>query len=385
MDLSIALAGPWAGGILADQGASVIKVETPGIGDLVRWIGVSQGGISAVIQMCNRGKRSIAVNLREEEGRQIVRRLAREADVFLQNFRPGVIERLGLSYETLREENPNLIYASISGFGATGPYRDKSAYDPVVQAYAGLCDTESDLENEEPRLLNQTPADKVTALTAAQAISAALFARERGAGGQHIEIPMLEAVVNFMWADAAGNEILRDADHNQPSSFARGQKLWRYKDGYAVAAPVSDADFQAICEAHGVDGYDDPDVATMMARRVNRDAVQVVLDRVMEAAAGMSVDDAIGRMEAGKAPCGKVLSTAELHADPHVQARGILVDSEHPVAGRLRQPRPPIHFEKTPSAIGDPAPTLGQHTDELLRELGLSDDIARLREAGIVA
>jgi crotonobetainyl-CoA:carnitine CoA-transferase CaiB-like acyl-CoA transferase len=349
VDLSIALTGPLAAGILADQGASVIKIETPGIGDLARWIGVARGGISAVLQMCNRGKRSMAVNLREEEGQQIVRRLAAEADVFLQNFRPGVIERLGLGYEILREDNPDLIYASISGFGDEGPYRDKSAYDPVVQAYGGLCATESDMENEEPRLLNQTPADKVTGLTAAQAISAALFARERGAGGQHLKIPMLEAIVNFVWADAAGNEVLRDAEHDQPSSFARGQKLWRYEDGWAVAAPVSDADFQAICRAHGVEGYDDPEVATIMARRQ------------------------------------KVLSTAELHTDPHVRATGMLIDSEHPTAGRLRQPRPPVRFEKTPAALGGPAPTLGQHTDELLRELGLGGEIARLREASIVA
>ena len=385
VDLSIALTGPLAAGILADQGASVIKIETPGIGDLARWIGVARGGISAVLQMCNRGKRSMAVNLREEEGQQIVRRLAAEADVFLQNFRPGVIERLGLGYEVLREENPDLIYASISGFGDEGPYRDKSAYDPVVQAYGGLCATESDMENEEPRLLNQTPADKVTGLTAAQAISAALFARERGAGGQHLKIPMLEAIVNFVWADAAGNEVLRDAEHDQPSSFARGQKLWRYEDGWAVAAPVSDADFQAICRAHGVEGYDDPEVATIMARRQNREAVKAILDRVAEVATEMSVGEAIRRMEFDKAPCGQVLSTAELHTDPHVRATGMLIDSEHPTAGRLRQPRPPVRFEKTPAALGGPAPTLGQHTDELLRELGLGGEIARLREASIVA
>jgi crotonobetainyl-CoA:carnitine CoA-transferase CaiB-like acyl-CoA transferase len=196
---------------------------------------------------------------------------------------------------------------------------------------------------------------------------------------------MLEVMANFVWADAAGNEVLLDAEHDQPSSFARGQKLWHYKDGWAIAAPVSDADFQAICRAHGVEGYDDPKVANIIARRQNRAAVAAMMDRIVEAARKMSVDDAIARMESDRAPCGKVLSTAEFHTDPHVQATGMLIDSEHPVAGRLRQPRPPVHFEKTPAALGGPAPTLGQHTNELLQELGLGDQIDRLRALGIVA
>src|SRR5581483_8555737 len=167
---SIALTGPYAVALLADQGASVIKVERPGLGDIARWVGVSVNGLSALFQMCNRGKRSIAVDVHQDEGRDLVRRLARDSDVFVQNFRPGVIERLGLGYETLRAENPNLVYVSISGFGPDGPYAGKGAYDTVIQAYGGLATNQADPETHEPQFLRQTAADKITALVAAQAI-----------------------------------------------------------------------------------------------------------------------------------------------------------------------------------------------------------------------
>jgi crotonobetainyl-CoA:carnitine CoA-transferase CaiB-like acyl-CoA transferase len=385
VDLTIALSGPWAVGILADQGASVIKVETPGIGDLGRWIGVAQGGISAMVQMANRGKRSIAVNLREPAGQAIVQELAAQADVFVQNFRPGVAERLGVGAELLRAANPDLIYVSINGFGTTGPYRDKSAYDPVVQCYGGLAAAQANVETGDPQLIYHTAADKITALTASQAIATALFARERGTGGQHVEIPMLDAIVNFVWADAAGNEVLRDSDGSQPSSFAYGQRLWKFKDGWGLAAPVSDDDLAGICRALGVEDWQTPEVATIVARRQNREAFTALMGRIYVAAENFTTAEAIGRMEAEKVPCGAVLATHELADDPHVKASGLLVDSEHPVAGPLRQPRPAARFEKTPARLGGPAPTLGQQTDEILEELGHGDEIEALREAGVVS
>jgi crotonobetainyl-CoA:carnitine CoA-transferase CaiB-like acyl-CoA transferase len=385
VDLTIALAGPWAVAMLADQGASVIKVEPPGLGDIGRWIGVRAGGISAMAAMVNRGKRSIAVNLRTDEGKEIVKQLAADADVFVQNFRPGVIDKLGLSYEALRAVNPELIYCSVSGFGPEGPYAQKSAYDPVVQAYGGLAFAQAGGTDLEPQLIRHTAADKITALNVAQAISAALFARERGQGGQHLWISMLESVVNFVWADAAGNEVLLESDGSSPSSFARDQKLWPTKDGHVIAAPVSDADVAGICRGVGVDGHDAPEVATIIARRTNPAAFTELLRRVMAAVSEMTTAEAISGMEAEQAPCGAVLSPAELNDDPHVRALGILEDSVHPLAGQMRQPRPAARFEKTPSKTGAPAPGLGQDTDAILTELGHESRIAELRETGVVA
>src|SRR5580704_7182477 len=367
VDLSIALTGPYAAALLADQGATVVKVERPGIGDIGRWVGVSVNGMSALYQVCNRGKRSIAVDAGTEEGRDIVRRLAADADVFLQNFRPGVVERLGLGYDDLRAGHEDLIYASLSGFGAVGPYAGKGAYDTVIQAYAGIATNQADAETGEPKFLNQTVADKVTALYAVQAITAALFARERGAGGQHVELSML------------------DADRSYPSSFVANFRPFRFLDGWGIATPTSDADFAALCRSFDVDGYDDPRVATIGERSKHRDLSRQIIARCYAVAAELTTAEAMARMEAQRVPCGVVLTPAELSADPHAQAIGLLVDYDSPVAGRVRQPRHPTQFGGTPATLSGPAPALGQHTDEILAELGLAGRAADLRAAGVIA
>jgi crotonobetainyl-CoA:carnitine CoA-transferase CaiB-like acyl-CoA transferase len=384
VDLTIALSGPLAIGILADQGADVVKVEAPGLGDIGRWVGPAIGGVSALAQVANRGKRSIAVDLKREEGREIVRRLARGADVFAENFRPGVTGRLGLGPAELRAENPRLVYLSINGFGSEGPYAHKSAYDPVVQAYGGLAAVQAGADGP-PQLIRHTAADKITALTASQAVTAALLARERGAGGQHLEVTMLESVVNFVWVDAAGNEVLLASDRSQPSSFSRDQKLWKTKDGWIIAAPVSDGDVEAICRGLGVDGWDTPEVRTIAARRRNPAAFIELLRRVLAKVETLSSEEALAAMEREHAPCGAVIGPERLHLDPHVRARGILEESVHPVAGPIRQPRPAARFGATPSATGGPAPTIGQHTDEILAEIGLGERAAELRAAKVVA
>jgi crotonobetainyl-CoA:carnitine CoA-transferase CaiB-like acyl-CoA transferase len=384
VDLSIALTGPYAVALLADQGADVVKVERPGIGDIARWVGVSVNGMSALFQSCNRGKRSIALDLAAEAGREVLWRLVRDADVFVQNFRPGAMERLGLGYEELRSSNEGLVYVSLSGFGPDGPYAGKSAYDTVIQAYGGFAANQADPVSGEPRFLNQTAADKVTALMAAQAVTAALLARERGQGGQHVRLSMLDAVVSFLWADAAGNEVLLDSDRSQASSFVQDFRPMRFTDGWGIVTPTSDADFAGMCEAFGVEGYDDERVATIVARRENRELSSRLMQRCREVAAGLSTEEAMRRLEARRVPCGVVLSPAELVSDPHARAMGLFVESRHPVAGRIRQPRHPSQFSATPAALGGPAPALGEHGDEILREIGLADRAGSLRAEGVL-
>lgn len=384
LDLSIALTGPYAAALLADQGAEVVKVERPGIGDIARWVGVAVNGMSAFYLACNRGKRCIAVDLGTDEGRDIVLRLAADADVIIQNFRPGVIDRLGLGYDAVHELNPEVIYASISGYGPVGPYRDRSAYDTSIQAYAGFAATQAELGGP-PTFLKQNAADKVSSLYACQAITAALFARASGRGGQHLELGMADACVSFLWAEAAGNEVLLNADGSMPSSFNAGFSPMRFLDGWGIVVPTTDADFAGMCKALDVEGWDDPRVKTVGERRKHRDVLEPIMDMCYAMAANLTQSEAIERFERERVAFAMVLSAAEMVDDPHAQAIGMFEEFDHPVVGRARLPRHPTQFHATPASLGFGAPALGQHTDEVLKELGLGAQIEQFRYAGVVA
>ncbi len=385
LDFSIALTGPYAAALLADQGAEVIKVERPGIGDIARFVGVAVNGMSSLFLVCNRGKRSIAVDLKTAEGVEIVRELAAKSDVVIENFRPGVMDRLGLGYADLKALNPDVVYASLSGFGAVGPYRDRSAYDTVMQAYGGFAANQADPQDETPTFLRQTAADKVTALYASQAISAALFAQARGRGGQHVELSMTDAVVSFLWADAAANEVLMDSDNTQNSSFVAGFQPMRFLDGWGIVTPTSDHDFAGMCRALDVEGYDDPRIATVAERIKNRDVLAPVMDMCYALAANLTMEQATERFEAERVPFAMILTPDQITRDPHAIAMGLFVEADHPVVGRTRLPRHPAQFGVTPSTITGNSPTLGQHTDDILTELGRGSEIATLRESGAVA
>lgn len=385
LDLSIALTGPYAATLLADQGADVVKVERPGIGDIARWVGVAVNGMSAFYLACNRGKRCIAVDLGAAEGQALVLQLAAEADVVVQNFRPGVIDRLGLGYESVRAVNPDVIYASISGYGPVGPYRDRSAYDTSIQAYAGFAANQADPNGGPPTFLRQNGADKVSALYTAQAISAALYARAMGRGGQHLELGMADACVSFLWAESAGNEVLLESDGSLPSSFNAGFQPMRFLDGWGIVVPTTDADFAGMCKALDVKGWDDPRIKTVGERRKHRDVLEPVMDMCYAMAANLTQDEAIARFERERVAFAMVLSAAEIVDDPHAVAIGMFEEFDHPVTGRTRLPRHPTNFHGTPARLGGFSPALGEHTDEVLAEMGLGDRVEELRAAGVVA
>jgi crotonobetainyl-CoA:carnitine CoA-transferase CaiB-like acyl-CoA transferase len=385
LEFAIALTGPYASALLADQGAEVIKIERPGIGDIARWIGVAVNDMSAFFLVCNRGKRSIALDLQHPEGVAIALRLAAESDVVIENFRPGVMDKLGLGYEAVRALNPDVVYASLTGFGSEGPYRDRSAYDTVIQAYGGFATNQADPEVGVPVFLRQPAADKVTALYACQAITAALLARSNGAGGQHVELSMADAVVSFLWTDSAGNEVLLDADGSMNSSFVAGFAPMRFRDGWGIVTPTSDADFSGMCKALDVDGYDDPRVATVGERRKHRDVMEPIMDMVYARAANLTQAEAIARFEAERVPFSMILSPEQLTRDPHAVAIGLFEEDDHHIVGRSRMPRHPTRFRGTPAQLRGGTPGLGEHTDEILGELGLHDEIDTLRADGVVA
>ena len=341
--------------------------------------------MSAFFLVCNRGKRSIALDLQQPEGLEIALELATDVDLVVENFRPGVMDRLGLGYEQVRAVNPDVVYASLTGFGSEGPYRDRSAYDTAIQAYGGFAMNQADPDDGLPVFLRQTAADKVTALYASQAMTAALLARANGAGGQHLELSMTDAVVSFLWADSAGNEVLLDSDRSMNSSFVAGFRPMRFEDGWGIVVPTSDADFAGMCRALGVDGYDDPRVATVGERRKHRDVMEPIMDMCYAHAANLTQAEATARFEAERVPFSMILTPEQLTRDDHAVAIGLFEERDHHIVGRTRVPRHPTRFRGTPAALGTSSPGLGEHTDELLAELGRGGEIAALRVTGVVA
>ena len=385
VEMCVAVTGPLAVMLLVDQGAEAIKVEEPAFGDQGRFAGVVSGGISALFQMCNRGKRSIAVDCTDPRGREIVLDLAADADVFAQNMRPGVIERLGLGYRDVSERNPDIVYASLSGFGPDGPYAHRRVYDSVIQAQSGLVGNQTGPSDTSPRFLRQAAADKITAYTASQAIAAALFARERGAGGQHVQLAMLDAAVGFLFADAAAHEVA--LDNQQPhlaQSFSARQRAITFADGHAVVAALTDSEFHGMAKAFGVDSSD-PRLATMADRQRHREQTSAVFRAVHAAAAAMPLAQAVDTLDRHEVPFGVVLGVEDLASDAQAVHNQLFEEHNHPAMGRVRQPRPAARFSATPAELRRPSsPIHGQHTDEVLKELGLTGSIDRLRADGVI-
>ena len=384
VDLSVALTGPLAAGMLVDQGADCVKVEQAPTGDVVRWLGSTVAGISAMFQAANRGKRSIVLDLRQADGLAILRDLVADADVLVQNFRPGVAERLGVAYDDIRSIRPDIVYADLTGFGPSGPYSHRRVYDTVIQAQSGLAASQTGLNDDQPKFLKQLVCDKVTAYTACQAITAALFARSRGASGQHLELSMLDACIAFLFVDGAEHEVILDGDHSGPQSVAANNTPLAFDGGFAAVTVPTDKEFHGLARAMGVDSSD-PDLATVRDRTANREKAMAVHRAVRKNATKLTVSEAEALLDANQVPFGIVRAVNEIQDDPQVIANEVFSEFDHPAAGRVRHHRPPTRFHGTPTELREPAsPTLGQHSDEILTETGRGDRIDELRAAGVV-
>ena len=367
LDLSAVVSGPMAAGILADQGADVIKVETQG-GDLTRRVGPIQGDMTSLFATINRGKRSIVLDLKQAEARSILRELVEKADVLVENFRPGAMARLGFAYEQVKVWNPRIVYLSISGFGQTGPYSGYRVYDPVIQAVSGFADAHPDPETQEPRLLQTLMCDKITALTAAQAITAALLGRQASGEGCRIELSMLDAALSFLWPEALYNHSILDKPPAPVPEFGARQKLWRCKDGWFAMIAPQDEEFAGICRVFGKpELMQDSRFANMMLRRDNIDAWRAVLEPI---AAEQLVRPFVERLAAEGVPVGHVNFKADLADDPQIRHNESLMESDYPGLGRVRAPRAAARFDQQPADPARLAPHLGEHTRAILAELG---------------
>jgi len=385
IDCTTTVTGPFATMILGDQGADVIKIEAPGIGDVVRLLGTARGGISALFALLNRSKRSVVLNLREVRGRDLLRRLVGGADVFIQNYRPGVVERLGIDEPSLREVREDLIYVSISAFGTEGPYAHKPAYDHILQGISGVAAVQKDRETGRPVNVRHTLCDKATALTAAQGITAALLARERGQGGQHLQLNMLDASVAFLWPDGGANATILEEDIALAPTLAASYRVDEAADGYYCVAALTDAQAQGLFRALGHPELCSDPRFESLAGRIRH--IQELLDLLdVGRSDPRPRSEVIAALEAEDVPCGPVYgSPGEVPDDPQVRANGTFVDTVHPQMGRMREPRPPLRFGRTPAAIQGPAPAHGADTDAVLRELGLdAAEIEELRRSGVV-
>jgi crotonobetainyl-CoA:carnitine CoA-transferase CaiB-like acyl-CoA transferase len=370
VDLTSNVAGPLATMILGDQGADIIKVEAPDGGDATRAGGNRRAGFTTSFLNNNRNKRSIVLDLKTAAARKTLLRLAAGADVFVQNFRPGVADRLGVGEEAVRAVSPKIVYVSISGFGEKGPYAEKPAYDPVIQGFSGLATVQAGSDEARPRLLRTILPDKLTAITASQAITAALLARERTGQGQHVRLSMLEAVLAFLWASDMGNQTFVGDEPSRQEPASAIDLIYETADGYITAAALTDRQWAGL--AHAVERpewLEDERFKTSALRQKNIDArLQLTQEALMTRPAAEWLE----RLTAAGVPCAPVLTRNEVIRHPHVREMEIVVETEHPTAGRLRQTRPAARFSRTPAGIRHGAPGLGEHTQQILADLGYS-------------
>ena len=371
LDLTSMVSGPMGAMILADQGAEVIKVE-PLAGDQLRHMAATHNGVNAPFYSCNRGKKSLAIDLKSKEGKEILNKLVEQSDVFMQNFRPGTIERMGFGYEELKKINPKLIFLSISGFGNKGPYAQSRVYDPVIQALSGATDIQADRDTGTPKMFRIVVADKVTSLTASQAVSSALYAREKTSQGQHIKLSMLDSVIAFFWPEGMTGLVFEENEFDVRKLQGSQDLIYQAKDRYITAGAVSDAEWMGMCRALNMEELiEDERFSTSSARVINAEERKQITGAEIKK---WNSEDILERFQAEGVPSAPLLDRMELMHHEQIIANKTILREHYKGFGEVRQAKPAAYFENTPSEIKRPAPKLGEHGKEIVLSLGYDEE-----------
>ncbi|MGB0504928.1 MAG: CaiB/BaiF CoA transferase family protein [Pikeienuella sp.] len=377
LDLTSMISGPTATLMLADQGADVIKVENPKGGDHTRRVSTRQNGFSAAFLNNNRNKKSVALDFKNPSHVAALKKIAATCDVVVQNFRPGVVDRLGIGETAIREVRPDIIYCSISGFGDTGPYSQKPVYDPLIQALSGLATVQAGSDEERPRLVRTIIPDKLSGIVTSQAITAALFHKLKTGEGQHIKLAMIDAVIAFLWGSDMGGHTFVGHELKKETAQSFLDLIYETADGYISVAVQSNKEWAALCRAFNKPEWlTDPRFLDSVLRGRN------INDRLTLTQEVLLTDTAanwLKRLEAEDVPCAPVLTRTDMINHPQVEANETVQIMSHPVVGDLRMAQPAARFSATPTRMDIPAPALGADTEAVLSEVGLSpDDIAAL-------
>lgn len=373
LDITAMITGPLCSQHLGDLGADVIKIE-PTHGEIARWMSPPQeAGLTGFYAQQNRNKRGLAVDLKNPEGIAIIRKLAATADVLVENFRAGVLDRLGLGWEALKAINERLVFVSITGFGPTGPYADRPVYDPIAQGLVGGCFIQGMPFGGKPQLIQSAIVDKTTGHTAAGAAVAALYARDRPGGtgkGQRVDVPMIDAWAACSLSDMMPVDAFVPNDMPDPAPLAV-LRTFATRDGYVVGMALQDNHFQGLCRALECEELlQTPGMATLGERVAD---FEPWLDAIEEVMKRFTTDDLLRRLDEHGVPFGKVKTIREFQEDPQAKHNRTFFDAEHPDAGTMRYIRYPGHMSETPPSLHKHPPRLGEHSADILREAGYSD------------
>lgn len=385
LDITSMITGPLCSQQLGDLGADVIKIE-PTHGEVSRWLAPPQAaGLTGFYSQMNRNKRSLSVDLKSEEGIAVIKKLATEADILVENFRGGVPDRLGIGYEDLKPLNEQLIFVSITGFGPTGPYAHKPAYDPLAQGLVGMMHIQGQPFGGKPQLIQSAIVDKTTATTAAGVAMGALYARDRPGGtgrGQRVDVPMIDAWATNSLPDMLATDTFMPNEMPDPAPLAV-LRTFETQDGYVVGMALQDNHFNGLCEVLECTELMEREGMRNMGERVND--FKPWLDAISEVMKRFTTEELLKRLESAGVPFGPVKTPREFHDDPQAKHNRTVFDAEHPDAGTMRYVRYPGHLSETPAALYKHPPRLGEHSREVLSEAGYSDaEIDALLANGVI-